>query len=93
MATRVYHIKINPLIPQLVEKFPTFRGTLRFVTVFTRANWLCSDLAEASPHCLGHFNNFFYLGAATSAGPGPPHYRGLTNTLRHAMFVRTALDE
>jgi len=40
VATYVCHIKINPLIPQLVEKFPTFRGTLGFVIVFTKASHL-----------------------------------------------------
>jgi hypothetical protein len=36
--------------------------------------------------------NFFH-GATASSGPGPPHYRGLTITLRHTTLGRTPLDE
>jgi hypothetical protein len=31
--------------------------------------------------------------ATASSGPGPPHYRGLTITLRHTTLGRTPLDE
>jgi hypothetical protein len=36
---------------------------------------------------------FFYRGATTPSGPRPPHYRGITITLRHTTFGRTPLDE
>jgi hypothetical protein len=32
-------------------------------------------------------------GATAPSGPGPPHFRGLTITLRHTTLGRTALDE
>jgi hypothetical protein len=35
-----------------------------------------------SPHC-----------ATASSGPGPPHYRGFTITLRHTTLDRTPLEE
>ena len=31
--------------------------------------------------------------ATTPSGPGPPHYRGFTITLRHTTLSRTPLDE
>jgi hypothetical protein len=33
------------------------------------------------------------IGATTPRRPGPPHYRGYTNPLRHIAAGRTALDE
>jgi len=33
------------------------------------------------------------LGATASSGPGPPHYRGFTITLRQTTARRTPLDE
>jgi hypothetical protein len=35
---------------------------------------------------------FFFDGATAPRGPGPPHYRGFTITLRHTTLGRTALD-
>jgi len=35
----------------------------------------------------------FYHGATATSGPGPPHYRGFTITLRHTTLGRTTLDE
>jgi len=32
-------------------------------------------------------------GATAPSGPGPPHYRGFTITLRHTTRCRTPLDE
>ena len=32
-------------------------------------------------------------GATTCSGPGLPHFRGFTITLRHTTFSRTPLDE
>jgi len=39
------------------------------------------------------YTYFFYHGATAPSGPGPPHYRGFTITLRHATAGRTPLDE
>jgi hypothetical protein len=36
---------------------------------------------------------FFFNGATTPSGAGPPHYRGFTITLRHNTLSRTPLDE
>ena len=36
---------------------------------------------------------FFYHGSTAPSGPGTPHYRGFTITLRHTTFDRTPLDE
>jgi hypothetical protein len=36
---------------------------------------------------------FFFHGAAAPSGPGPPHYRVFTMTLRHATLGRTPLGE
>jgi hypothetical protein len=36
---------------------------------------------------------FFSNGATAPSGPGPPHYRGFTITLRHTTLGRTRLDE
>jgi hypothetical protein len=36
---------------------------------------------------------FFSNGATAPSGPGPPHYRGFTITLRHNTLGRTPLDE
>jgi hypothetical protein len=39
------------IVAQLVDKFPTFYGTRRPVTVLTRVHqWACSDSGESSPH-------------------------------------------
>jgi hypothetical protein len=37
--------------------------------------------------------DFFSNGATAPSGPGPPHYRGFTITLRHTALGRTPLDE
>jgi hypothetical protein len=37
--------------------------------------------------------NFFFNAATAPSGPGPPHYRGFTITLRHITLGRTPLDE
>jgi hypothetical protein len=37
--------------------------------------------------------DFFLHGATAPSGPGPPHYRGFTITLRHTTLGRTPLDE
>jgi hypothetical protein len=37
--------------------------------------------------------HFFYHGGIDPSGPGAPHYRGFTITLRHTIFGRTPLDE
>jgi hypothetical protein len=46
---------------------------------------------------LIHFNhicyNFFPHGATAPSGPGSPHCRGFTITLRHTSLGRTPLDE
>ena len=34
-----------------------------------------------------------HIGATYPSGPGTPHYRGFTTTLRHTTFGRTPLDE
>jgi hypothetical protein len=36
---------------------------------------------------------FFFHGVSTPSGPGPPHYRGFTITLRHTTLGWTSLDE
>jgi hypothetical protein len=36
---------------------------------------------------------FFPSGITAPSGPGPPHYRGFTITLRHTTLGRTPLDE
>jgi len=39
-------------------------------------------------------HTLFFLRSATSpSGPGPPHYRGFTITLKYVTFGRTPLDE
>jgi hypothetical protein len=35
----------------------------------------------------------FYNGVTAPSGPGPPHYRGFTITLRHTTLGRTPLEE
>jgi len=35
----------------------------------------------------------FFNGPAAPSGPGPPHYRGFTITLRYTKVGRTPLDE
>jgi hypothetical protein len=37
--------------------------------------------------------DFFSDGATAPSGPGPPHYRGFTITLRHTAIGRTPLDK
>jgi hypothetical protein len=37
--------------------------------------------------------SFFSMGATAPSGPGPPHYRGFTITLRHVTLGRTPLGE
>jgi hypothetical protein len=39
------------------------------------------------------FTNFFSNDATAPSGPGPPHYRGFTITLRQTTLGRTPLDE
>jgi len=36
---------------------------------------------------------YLFHGAIAHSGPGPPHYRGFTITLRHSTLGRTPLDE
>jgi hypothetical protein len=38
-------------------------------------------------------STFCFYGATTSSGPGAPHYRGFTITLRHTTLGRTPLDK
>jgi hypothetical protein len=40
-----------------------------------------------------YYLQFFSSGAAAPSGPGHPHYRGFTITLRHSTLDRTPLDE
>jgi len=40
-----------------------------------------------------HVQTDFYYGATASSGPGPPHYRGFTITLRHTTLGRNPLYE
>ena len=42
---------------------------------------------------LSRFKTNFYCGASAHSGPGPPHYRGFTITLRRTTLGRTPLDE
>jgi len=42
------------------------------------------------PH---HYNIFLFHGTAAPSGPGAPHIRRFTITLRHTTFGRTTLDE
>jgi hypothetical protein len=42
---------------------------------------------------LEYKNRFFFHGATAPSGPGLPHYRGFTITLRHTTIGRTPLDE
>jgi hypothetical protein len=39
------------------------------------------------------YTKFSSHGATAPSGPGPPHYRGFTITLRHITLGRTPLDE
>jgi hypothetical protein len=43
--------------------------------------------------CRAWIINFFFYGATTPSGPGPPHYRRFTITLRHTSVGKTPLDE
>jgi hypothetical protein len=36
---------------------------------------------------------FLFCGATPHSGPGPPHYRGFTITLRHTTLGKTPLDK
>ena len=49
-------------------------------------------LGIPKPNVLRLFHYFFHSAAAPS-GPGPPHCRGFTITLRHNTLGRTPLDE
>jgi hypothetical protein len=40
-----------------------------------------------------YINLLFSNGATAPSGPGPPHYRDFTITLRHTTLVRTSPDE
>jgi hypothetical protein len=51
---------------------------------------LCSPLREIFP---AHLIFLDFHGGTTPSGPGPPHYRGFTITLRHTTLGRTPLDE
>jgi hypothetical protein len=42
---------------------------------------------------ISMLNQVFFNGATGSSGPGPPHCRGFTITLRHTTLRRTPLDE
>jgi hypothetical protein len=47
----------------------------------------------ASTHVYGSLlSAFFFHGATATSGPGPPHGRGFTITLRHTTLGGTALD-
>ena len=43
-----------------------------------------------------HGHNFLrvlvFCGAKVPSGPGPPHYRGFTTTIRHSTLGRTPLN-
>ena len=44
--------------------------------------------------CMPCIYTFFFANGATApSGPGPPHYRGFTITLRHTTLGSTPLDE
>jgi hypothetical protein len=44
-------------------------------------------------HCISYCSLFPPSGPTAPSGPGPPHYRGFTITLRHTTVGRTPLDE
>jgi hypothetical protein len=54
-----------------------------------RSNQVIRYCFPSTASCL-----FFFLhGATAPRGPGPPHYRVFTITLRHATLSMTSLDE
>jgi hypothetical protein len=50
------------------------------------------DVKKIAHSATEHRFDFFFHGATASSGPGPPHYRGFTITLRHTTLGRTPLD-
>jgi hypothetical protein len=54
-----------------------------------------SSLKISSKFIIAHtvYILFFLHGATAPRGPGPPHYRSFTITLRHTTLGRTPLDE
>jgi hypothetical protein len=58
---------------------------------------LCNNYSAsaADSFSLNNLRNhhFFFHGATAPSGPGPPHYRGFTITLRHTTLGSTPLDE
>jgi hypothetical protein len=65
--------------------------------MFCNKDWteLAKDLIQQRIWLLvgSVIGGFFSSGATAPSGPGPPHYRGFTITLRHTSVGRTPLDE
>jgi hypothetical protein len=53
-------------------------------------SWVTTNVSEEFTACILYI---FPNGATAPSGPGPPHYRGFTITLRHTIFSRNPLDE
>ena len=66
--------------------WPTCSTPLTTLIHFVQIDWY--ERVQSRKKC-----NFFYHGATVASGPGPPHYRGFTITLKHGTLGRTPLDE
>jgi hypothetical protein len=66
-----------------------------------RIEYLCRFFLGSGPSSsmcvsilwLFQLGNIFLHDATAPSGPGPPHYRGFTITLRHTTLGRNSLDE
>jgi hypothetical protein len=78
-ASKRLEVKLNRTANSLYCHFifTPWRVTLHCITLFATFR-----------HCY-----FFYYVATAPSGPGPPHYRGFTITLRYTTLGRTLLTE
>jgi hypothetical protein len=81
-----------------VQQTATWRWTSRAIVTGGSAEVTRSGTYRHMEHgqevFKGHFMYYFFLHGSTAPnGPGPPHCRGFTITLRHTTVGRTPLDE
>jgi hypothetical protein len=75
--------------PDVTKKI-AYKMTSHSREYFISVSWI--KLHKETPYDLQFFF-FLSSGATAPSGPGPPHYRGFTITLRHTTLGRTPLDE
>jgi hypothetical protein len=83
------------LSPHLFFRGPTFLLPMTanlYTNLRSRVLFLLNE-CHVQSHIYIYTYIFFSMAQQPPVGPGPPHYRGFTITLRHTTLGRAPLDE